>query len=588
MNTTQDSSKRGGGISAFKMKVARALDDNLHTRQWHNIVDWLIVAMILISTTEIFLSTFNLDPRLRRVLWWVDIVTLIFFTIEVSLRIWVAPVINPKFKGWKGRLKYCFTFYGAIDVISTFPFYLQWIFPLPVAAFKLLRTARVVRTMRIGRYSKSFNLLSNAIREKRRELIVSMQFLIVVTVILSLILFFAEHEEQPDVYKNGFISVIWAFAQYIGDPGQFADTPPLTGIGRIIACIVGLLGIAIVAVPAGIIGAGFTEALEKEANRENIAKNSAKLHSAFQRKLDRPSGYQITPPFKNLTFMQARLAMKQDDIIDAVNSDEAPNFRLISTATTIPKGKSASDELAIEHYVTNRPYGLCIDRGSRITIVSPSSNVDAGIGNFAFYVALIGGFNYISREIGPSTPYQSVFVNNPDNEADEYKPFKDDLEKLASRPGAWTLTLLVASGALEPEYPEHLHFSAGGKKGDETLDGDGLLISDRETYRQIYAEMSRVMKDELDLTCEHQRRHDTSNKRNILRQLNAPEANHIVLRIEWHKVLWDERRMVLATNIARVMKQVVEGAELETPAILKKKDLGYNGYGLEPKPEGQL
>ena len=120
----------------LKMKLARALDDNLHTRQWHNIVDWLIVAMILISTTEIFLSTFDLDPGLRRVLWWVDIITLIFFTIEVSLRLWVAPLINPKFKGWKGRLRYCFTFYGALQIIGTFPFYLQWIFPLPLAAFK--------------------------------------------------------------------------------------------------------------------------------------------------------------------------------------------------------------------------------------------------------------------------------------------------------------------------------------------------------------------------------------------------------------------------------------------------------------------
>ena len=196
-----------------------------------------------------------------------DLITLVFFTIEVSLRIWVVPAINPKFKGWKGRLKYCLTFYGAVDVLSTFPFYLQWIFPLPVAAFKLPRTARVVRTIRIGRYSKSFHLLSNAICEKRSELIVSMQFLIVDTVILSLILFFSVHDAQPDVYKNGVISVLWAFAQYIGDPCQFADTPPITGVGRIIACIVGLLGIAIVAVSAGIIGAGFTEALEKEAKK---------------------------------------------------------------------------------------------------------------------------------------------------------------------------------------------------------------------------------------------------------------------------------------------------------------------------------
>ena len=78
---------------SLKIKLARALDDNLHTRQWHNIVDWLIIAMILISTTEIFLSTFDLDPKLRRILFWVDIVTLVFFTVEVVLRIWVAPIV---------------------------------------------------------------------------------------------------------------------------------------------------------------------------------------------------------------------------------------------------------------------------------------------------------------------------------------------------------------------------------------------------------------------------------------------------------------------------------------------------------------
>ena len=563
------------------MKLARALDDNLHSRQWHNIVDWLIISMILLSTTEIFLSTFDLAPEVREVLYWVDIVTLIFFTVEVSLRIWVAPCIDPKFSGIKGRLKYCFTFYGAIDVLSTFPFYLQWIFPLPVAAFKAMRTARVVRTMRIGRYSKSFSLLSNAIKEKRRELIVSMQFLLVVTIILSLILFFAEHEAQPDVYKNGFISTIWAFAQYIGDPGQFADTPPITPLGRIIACIVGFLGIAIVAVPTGIIGAGFTESLEKESNKDKIKENAEKLRSAFQRKLDRPSGFQVMPPFRNMTFLQSRLAMKEDEIIEAVNSPEAPNFRLISTATTIPNGKQGMDTLAVEHFFINRPYGLCIDRNSRITIVSPSSNVDAGIGNFAFYVALIGGFNYISREIGPTAIYQSVLIHNPEDEPEEYKPFAEDLERLASRPGAWTLTLLVASGALEPEYPEHLHFGVGGKKGDETLNAENLLIKDKETYQELYDEMSRVMHTELQLTCEHQRRYDTSNKRIILREISAPEANHIVLRIEWNKILWDENRMVLAATIARVMKKIIEGAEPDPPEVIKKKDIGFAGYGLD-------
>lgn len=565
---------------SFRHKLGLVFDDNLDTRQWYNIVDWVIVFMITLSSAEIFLATLPVGAKIQHILDIVNDITLWFFIIEVSLRIWAAPEISPKYKGFLGRIRYCFTFYGFIDFISTYPFLIQYFVPLSFNAWKVLRTARIVRVLRITRYARSFKLLSDSIKEKKNELIVSSQFLIIVTFILSIILYIYEHDAQPDVYDNGISTVVWSFAKYIGDPGQMAETPPVTVMGKIIACIVGILGIAIVAVPAGILGAGFTEAIENRNKSEQISKNAAKLRNAFQRKLDRPSGFQVVPPFKNLTFLQARLAMKQDEIIEAVTSSEAPNFRLISTATTIPKSKTAVDNLAVEHYITNRPYGLCIDRGSRITIISPSSCVDAGISNFAFYVALLGNCNYISREIGSSAPFQSVFIHYPDNEPDEYEEFAADLEKLASRPGAWTLTLLVASGALEPEYPEHLHFGAGGKKGDETLNAENLLINDKETYWMLYEEMARVMKEELDLTSEHQRRYDTSNKNMILRKINAPEANHIVLRIEWHKILWDERRIVLASNLAQVLKKIIEGKELDPPAILKKKDIGFDGYDI--------
>lgn len=567
-------------ILSFRHKLGLVFDDNLGTRQWYNIVDWVIVFMIILSSVEIFFATLPVEPEMRKILDLINTVTLWFFVVEVSLRIWAAPEQSPKYRGIMGRIRYCFTFYGFIDVISTYPFLIQYFYPLSAGSLKVLRTARIIRVFRISRYARSFNLLSDSIRDKKNELIVSMQFLIIVTFILSIMLYIYEHDAQPDIYDNGLRSVAWSFAQYIGDPGQFADTPPITIMGKIIACIIGIMGIAIVAVPAGILGAGFTESIENRNKREEISKNAEKLRNVFQRKLDRPSGFQIIPPFKSLTFIQARLAMKEDEIIEAVTSAEAPNFRLISSATTIPKSKMSIDNLAVEHYITNRPYGLFLDRGSRITIVSPSSCVDAGISNFAFYVALIGNFNFISREIGSTAPYQSVFIHNPEDEPEEYEGFVADFEKLASRPGAWTLTLLVASGALEPEYPEQLHFSVGGKKGDETLDGENLLISDKETYRRLYEEMARVMKEELDLNSDHQRYHNTSNKNIFLRKIDAPGANHVVLRIEWNKILWDDRRILLATNIARVMKKIIEGSDLVPPDQLKKKDIGYDGYDI--------
>lgn len=567
-------------LKSLKISLAQVFDDNLHTRKWHNIVDWLIIAMILLSTAEIFLSTFDVDPALRRVLFWVDIVTLVFFTIEVSLRLWVAPQVNPKFSGWKGRLRYCFTFYGAIDILSTFPFYLQWFFPLPVEAFRFLRTARVIRTVRIGRYSRSFNLLSSAIGEKRRELIVSMQFLVVITLILSLILFFAEHDKQPDVYKNGFISVVWAFAQYIGDPGQFADTPPVTGIGRIIACIVGLLGIAIVAVPAGIIGAGFTEALEKDSLKRNIKINKDKIHKAFQRKLDRPTSFQVTKPFKNIQFLQARLGLKQDEIIDAVTDPNPPYFRLISTASTIPTDKKPVDLIAVEHFVANRSYGLMIDRNSPITIISPSSMVDPGTGYFAFYLALFGGFNLISREFGEREPYSSILFVDPNNLPDEYEDYANDLEHLMKKNKGWSITVLASSGALEPEYPTQIHFGIGGPKGQPLPEApdESLMVKDIDTYRQFYDEVEKVMLDKFGFTIDHQKTHASTNPRCIYRQLDVKDSNHILMRIEWDKMLWDYRNILLCHTLAEIISTKLAHAPLPENPLLKVKDIGYDDY----------
>lgn len=567
-------------IKQLKYELARALDDNLHTRQWHNIVDWLIIAMILISTTEIFLSTFDINPTLRRVLFWVDIITLVFFTVEVCLRIWVAPLINPKWSGWKGRLRYCFSFYGFIDVVSTFPFYLQWIFPLPVMAFKALRTARVIRTLRIGRYTKSFTLLSDAIREKRHELIVSMQFLIVITVILSLVLFFAEHEAQPDVYDNGAVSVMWAFAQYIGDPGQFADTPPVTVVGRVIACIVGLLGIAIVAVPTGIIGAGFTDAIENRNHKEEVEGNAAKLRNGFERKLDRPTGMQVVPPFTGVEDIKARLGLKADSLQEAVN--HGPGFRIVNLAQTIPTedGTYVNDRIAIEHYPQNRPYGCFIDRGSRITIVAPSNMIDPGLTHFCFYMAYLGCFNYISREVGERAPYKSFYAFKSEDDVEGLREYNADLQQLMDRPGAWSVTIVVSSGANEPPYPTNIHLNIGGPKGDERTSGDDLFIKDSETYETFYHLFEQKIADDLNLTVDHQKYHNNNSANLFQRKLKFnDDANHIVMRVEWKQLLWSQKRLILARDIADCLcRSILKSPLPDLKPELKIKAIGYDGY----------
>lgn len=562
-------------INQFKQELSRVFDDDLHTKQWHNWVDYGIITFILISTAVVFISTFDVSPQCEMVLHYIDLFTLFVFTIEVSLRIWTADIINPKYKGFWGRIKYCFSFYGLIDILSTYPFYLTFWIPIP---YNILKVLRIARLLRIFRYMKSFRLLTNAFSSKKNEMLISLQFLVIVTLILSFILFFFEHRAQPDVYDNGMSSVIWAFAQYIGDPGGFADTPPITFVGRIIACIIGVLGIAIFAVPAGLIGAGFTEAIEDDEKKNTITQNTNKLKAAFERKLDRYTRYQVAPPYLSIAEIQARIGMKNDDIFDVV--ENSPVFRIINLASTVPVDEKPTDKLAIEHFVLNRPYGICIDRQSKVTIVSPSSMVDPIMYYFSYYVAKIGGFNFVSREIGEQRPYKSFYLIDDKNSVEGLAEYIDDIERLTSQKDSWVITLLAASGQNEPTLPTQFHFGIGGKRGDETYDGEDLLVSDIEKYDKLYKEFSTFFESEYGLTCDHQRFHDTANKRLFVRKLETrTNVNAIMLRVAWSVSCWDPRRIAIAKSMAELFSKYLDTKPFNPDAPeLKKKGFGFNDY----------
>ncbi|MBR4963418.1 MAG: ion transporter, partial [Muribaculaceae bacterium] len=139
-------------IQKFKHDLNRVFDDKLHTKQWHNIVDYVIIGMILISTIEVFLSTYNsIMEQYGKWLHIIDYVTTAVFTLEVILRIWCADLLDPKYKGFWGRVRYCFSFYGFIDMVSTFPFYLNFFMQVP---YVVLKAFRIARLLRIFRYMK--------------------------------------------------------------------------------------------------------------------------------------------------------------------------------------------------------------------------------------------------------------------------------------------------------------------------------------------------------------------------------------------------------------------------------------------------
>lgn len=561
----------------FKKQLARVFDSDLRTKQWENYADYTIIGLIIISTVSIFISTFDVSLVCQRVLHVIDLVTVVIFTIEVTLRIWAADELDSRYKGFWGRVRYCCSFYGLIDILSTYTFYVSLFLPLP---YNILKALRVARLLRVFRYMRSFRLLQKAFSSKAKEMFISLQFLVIVTLMLSFVLFFYEHAAQPDVYNNGIRSVVWAFAQYIGDPGGFADTPPITLAGRIIACIIGLLGIALFAVPAGLIGAGFSEAMGKELHKEITEKNIKKLTKAFERKLDRPTGFQIVPPVLSLIEIQARMGMKIDEIIDAVeNSDR---FRLANTAFMQTIDEHPQDKLVVEHFPVNRPYGCCIDRGSRITIVSPSNIVDPVIGHFGYYLAKIGGFNFISRELGETRPYCSFYKFGDESAVEGLAEYMADLNHLTSREDSWVITMLASSGANEPSYPAKIEFTAGGDKGNESLEQEGLTVQDLARFKALVDDASVRLQSEFELQSAFQRYHGVginSHKLYTRKLANVANINSFCITVAWSVSFWDSRRTAVAKCLAELIAKDIEGRnELSLSAELKRKDCGYDDY----------
>ena len=542
-------------IELFRQELNRVFDDNIRTKQWQNYVDYAIIGLIVISTLEVFLSTYDgIVERYGKWLTFVDYFTTIFFTIEVSLRIWCADLLDSKYKGFWGRIKYCFSFYGMIDILSTYPFYLHFFIKIPYAALKALRIARLLR---IFRYMKAFSILSRAIKAKKQEMVVSLQFLTIVTLILSFILFFVEHEVQPDVYNNGWRSVVWAFAQYIGDPGGFADTPPISLTGRLIACIIGILGIAIFAVPAGLIGSAFTEVMGEDAKQEELKGNSYKINEFMLVKSVKRGG--IYFPAKNISTgdLQLDLGLSDTEIIKAVTS--ARNLRLKNLASAISSGPK-TDMVVVNQFYVNNSYGCHIDRGSSVTIVNPLGRGDNGLSYFDWHIAQLGGFNYVSNELfsrtHPDIDFRCNFYTTLESEGDPH--FDKFINDITTGRTSNDWIVIIAGEQIVKNSPYDFHFELGGERGETSFSFEGCIPRDSAKIKELYMDFVSTL-ESLDLKTDMHQIQPKVAKHNLARYLkNKTEANVLLLTVSYDLLVFKKQLYEAIINVAQVLNRNLE------------------------------
>lgn len=219
--------------------------------------DVLIVSVILTNIFVTFFMTFQESAPFTGVLKKVECITICFFLVEYLLRIWTADLLYPDRKGLRCQWKFVFSFYGIVDLLTILPYFLPFLFPSGAVAFRMMRVVRILHLFRINANYDAFNVITDVLKDKKDQLISSTFLVLVLMLASSLCMYSLEHEAQPECFQNAFSGIWWSVSTLL--TVGYGDIYPVTVGGRIMAIVIAFLGVGMVAIPTGIISAGFVE-----------------------------------------------------------------------------------------------------------------------------------------------------------------------------------------------------------------------------------------------------------------------------------------------------------------------------------------
>lgn len=252
------------GSMTLKARVHHILEGMDHDDKMATAVTVLIASLIVISVFSVILESVQyLSERYGDLFLGSEIIIVGIFTVEYILRIWSCTEDSRYAHPVKGRLRYALSLFALLDLLAILPFYLPLLITFDARFLRALRLVRFLRITKLARYSHSVGLLTRVVKRQKETLLVTFLFITILIVFASCLMWQVEHEVQPDKFSSIPDTMWWAVAT-VTTVG-YGDVVPITPLGKFLGAFIAIMGVGLIAMPAGIIVTGFIdEAKDKE------------------------------------------------------------------------------------------------------------------------------------------------------------------------------------------------------------------------------------------------------------------------------------------------------------------------------------
>ena len=257
----------------LRAKLYQVLESDTQKSLLAKGITYFLIALIV---TNVIAAIFESEPdyhqRFEQQFFIFEFISLSIFCIEYLLRIWCC-VEAPKYSNTsplKARLQYAVTPIALIDLIAILPFIIAIFLSVDLRALRLLR---VLRLLKLTHYFKGFNIFITVVSKELKSITAAMMVILFLIIIAASLMHTVEGKVQPDVFGSILHSFWWAVVTMttVG----YGDVVPITPLGKLISTFIMLIGVGLVALPAGMLAARFGEELRERKKKLNVYIESA-------------------------------------------------------------------------------------------------------------------------------------------------------------------------------------------------------------------------------------------------------------------------------------------------------------------------